>query len=81
MLGVNHGLFASGNMPPEVLKYDFFPDVSIEEAHKTIAYYSVAFMAANSPVGRVNGYRIMDQAFNFTKALIEVCLLKAKPNH
>ncbi|XP_060075580.1 uncharacterized protein LOC132555248 [Ylistrum balloti] len=47
--GVNHGQFASGPMPSEVLAYDLEPEVTNVTAYSLIAKYTNAFMAANIP--------------------------------
>ncbi|XP_033727396.1 uncharacterized protein LOC117316744 [Pecten maximus] len=47
MEGVNHGQFASGTMPSEVLAYDLEPEVTNATAYSLIAKYTNAFMAAN----------------------------------
>ncbi|KAK3105881.1 hypothetical protein FSP39_007723 [Pinctada imbricata] len=70
MIGVNHGLFASGNMPPEVLKYDFFPDVSISYAHQEMANISAAFMEYHVMGNHANSTVVLDDYFESTSALL-----------
>ncbi|XP_021370099.1 uncharacterized protein LOC110461120 isoform X2 [Mizuhopecten yessoensis] len=50
MEGVNHGQFASGPMPAEVLAYDLEPEVTNVTAYSLIAKYTNAFMGANIPI-------------------------------
>ncbi|XP_072028831.1 uncharacterized protein [Amphiura filiformis] len=45
--GVNHGQFASGEMPPNVVKNDIVSDLTQAEAHDAIADASVMWMEAN----------------------------------
>ncbi len=45
--GVNHGQFATGEMPPEVVENDITSDLTEAEAHAAIADACVMWMEAN----------------------------------
>ncbi len=45
--GVNHGQFASGELPPRVLENDITSDLTEAEAHAAIADSCVMWMEAN----------------------------------
>jgi hypothetical protein len=50
MRGINHGHFASGNMPPNVLKHDLpvDKDITFDIAHSTIASHVSNFITVNT---------------------------------
>ena len=45
--GVNHGQFASGDMPPEVVENDITSSLTEEEAHYAIADVCMRYVEAN----------------------------------
>lgn len=77
MGGINHGHFASGDMPPNVKMHDIpvDDDVTFDSAHKTIARHVTNFIA--STIGQPLEYyptalSELKAAFQDTKSLMQV---------
>lgn len=77
MTGINHGHFASGDMPPNVKTHDIpvDDDVTFDSAHETIARHVTNFIAAT--IGQPLEYYPtalsgLKEAFQDTKSLMQV---------
>ena len=79
--GVNHGHFASGDMPPTVRQNDLSADVAEATAHALIASYVNDFLLLHVPEQRsldVTETKIrIEEAYNDTGTLYQVGLVTA----
>lgn len=77
MRGINHGHFASGSMPSNVLQHDLpvDDDITFESAHETIANHVTSFIIVTTGLPKedyLTAVASMKVAFYDTKDTIQV---------